>query len=86
MNARRHAGATQVSVTLAPVGDGDLSMTITDDGRGFDKDGMVDGMGTTGMRERAVLIGARLEIDSVPGGGTSVLVILPRPALARGRA
>ena len=86
MNARRHAGATQVSVTLAPVGDGDLSMKITDDGRGFDKEGMVDGMGTTGMRERAILIGARLDIDSVPGGGTSVLVILPRPALARGRA
>ena len=85
MNARRHAGATQVSITLVPVGDGDLSMTIADDGRGFEKDGMVDGMGTTGMRERAILIGARLQIDSVPGGGTSVQVTLPRSALARER-
>jgi two-component system sensor histidine kinase UhpB len=86
MNARRHGGATQVRVELAPVGEGDLRMTITDDGRGFEAHGTTDGMGTIGMRERAVLMGARLRIDSVPGGGTSVKVTLPRSALAGGHA
>lgn len=84
MNARRHGGATLVRVELAPVGDGDLRMRITDNGRGFDHEGTTDGMGTIGMRERAVLIGARLRINSVLGGGTSVHVTLPRAALAGG--
>ena len=86
MNARRHAGAMHIAVELKPLEGGELSMTITDDGRGFDSNDTTAGLGTIGMRERAVLIGARLRIDSVTYAGTRVEVTLPRSALARGRA
>jgi two-component system sensor histidine kinase UhpB len=85
VNAARHSGAKQVRLTLRPVAGEELCMTITDYGRGFDDDTVVPGMGTVGMRERAVLIGARLWIDSFAGYGTSVHVIMPRSALTPGR-
>ena len=83
INAGRHSGAKQVRVTLSPVGDNQLCMSIADYGRGFDESSIVAGMGTLGMRERAVLIGARLWIDAFPGYGTTVQVNLPREQLAR---
>jgi two-component system sensor histidine kinase UhpB len=76
-NAERHSGARQVAVSLrvAP-GDG-YRVTITDDGRGYDRQKTLAGMGTVGMEERAVVIGARLSIDSFPGYGTAVHITLP---------
>jgi two-component system sensor histidine kinase UhpB len=85
VNAGRHSGAKEVRITLRPVAGDELSMTITDYGRGFDQGATVAGMGTVGMRERAVLIGARLWIDSFPGFGTSVHVTVPRSLLTIGR-
>jgi two-component system, NarL family, sensor histidine kinase UhpB len=86
VNAGRHSGARRVSITLRPLPDDGLRMTITDYGRGFDGALIAPGIGTIGMKERAVLIGALLTIDSAPGAGTSVHVTLPRPALAADRA
>ena len=66
-----------------PAVDGRIRLGIEDDGKGFDvaeamrlKDGM-RGLGLLGMRERAVLLGGRLSIDSRPGHGTRVDVEVP---------
>jgi two-component system sensor histidine kinase UhpB len=82
VNVARHSGAKQVRITLRPAAGDELCMTVTDYGRGYDKEATAAGMGTIGMKERAVLIGARLWIDTFPGFGTSVHVTLPRSALA----
>ena len=60
-------------------------MSVADYGRGFDQDTIAAGMGTLGMRERAVLIGGRLWIEAFPGIGTTVQVTLPRIQLARAK-
>lgn len=63
-NVARHAKATRVEVSLT-----DTTLRIVDNGRG----GVTTtGAGIRGMRERALLIGARLTIDSPPGGGTTI--------------
>ncbi len=82
VNARRHSGATTVQVTLRPLSEKTFALSITDDGRGFEPDLVPPGMGTVGMRERALLIGARLRIESRLGIGTTIHVIIPRSSLA----
>lgn len=75
-NAARHAGATQITVTLS--NDDGVSLTVTDNGRGFDVrniDG--DHMGLQLMRERAELMGGVLNIRSAPGAGATVRLVLP---------
>jgi two-component system sensor histidine kinase UhpB len=76
-NVARHSGARRARVTLGPDGDGRVSLTVHDDGRGFDLGRQADGSGLRGMRERAVLIGGSLEVESRPGRGTTVRLRLP---------
>jgi two-component system, NarL family, sensor histidine kinase UhpB len=73
-NVIRHAGAEQAELTLRS-DDGEVVLEVRDRGAGFDPDG-VQATGLQGMRERALLIGARLDIDSRPGDGTSVRLAL----------
>lgn len=73
-NAARHAGASTITVELRQQ-DGALSATIEDDGCGFNPERR--GLGLTGMRERAELIGGELAIASAPGDGTSVILRVP---------
>jgi signal transduction histidine kinase len=75
-NVARHANAHDVAVTLAQK-DGATLLTIQDDGGGFDQGLAAQSghFGLTGMRERASLIEARLEIESRPQAGTSVRVV-----------
>lgn len=76
-NVRRHADATLVRIGAAAADD-TISIRIHDNGSGFDPSfGERSGFGIAGMRERAELIGARLAIDSVPSGGTTVVVEVP---------
>jgi signal transduction histidine kinase len=81
-NVRQHSGATAVEVTLRDRGAEGLCMEIRDDGHGFDPDTVVTdedgGIGVVGMRERLRLLGGRLEVESAPGGPTTVRAILPR--------
>ncbi|WP_055482139.1 HAMP domain-containing sensor histidine kinase [Sphaerimonospora mesophila] len=72
-NVARHAHADHVELSLT-VGDGDLILRVTDDGRGGARH---EGAGIRGMRERAHLIGARLTIASPPGAGTDVRLVIP---------
>jgi two-component system sensor histidine kinase UhpB len=72
-NAAQHSNATRLSIHLAKE-DGRLTLTVADDGRGFDVGSSdLDGrFGLQGMRERAQLIGGELEVDSQPGKGTTI--------------
>jgi two-component system sensor histidine kinase UhpB len=76
-NVARHAEATQVRLELRTAGDR-LVLTIGDDGRGLPDGAAASSQGIRGMRERAMLVGATLAIDSGPGGGTVVELSIPR--------
>ena len=54
-----------------------MVLEVRDDGVGFDTERVHLGAGLRGMRERAVLIGADLDIRSAPGEGTVVTLRLP---------
>ena len=76
-NVARHADASRVDVELASSQDG-VALTVRDDGRGFEPDGNGHrGLGLDGMAERARLMGAELTIDSSPGGGTALKLLVP---------
>ncbi|MFI0355927.1 HAMP domain-containing sensor histidine kinase [Actinomadura sp. 9N407] len=75
-NAARHSGASTAVLELIADGDGAV-LSITDDGAGMDR--TPEGAGIRGMRERALLIGARLTIRSRPGDGTRVTLRVPLP-------
>lgn len=80
-NTLRHSGAQRVAVTLERAGE-DVLLMVADDGRGLG--GADPGAGIQGMRERALLIGARFQIDPGDAGGTVVRLRLDgRPWAAR---
>jgi signal transduction histidine kinase len=74
-NVRKHADATVVRVDLTT--DGELRLTISDNGRGFQPQTVASGFGLESMRQRAVLIGARLNVISEPKNGTRVEMSMP---------
>jgi two-component system, NarL family, sensor histidine kinase UhpB len=76
-NAARHSGAGHVGVRLRRRDDGGVELEVTDDGRGFAFDESEGGLGIAGMRERALLIGGELTIESRPGRGTTVRLVVP---------
>lgn len=82
-NVVKHAKATKASVLLTPT-DGAVLLVIEDDGDGFDlawldADPCLGGFGLDGMRERAMLLNGKLEIDSKHALGTTLIVTLPVP-------
>jgi two-component system, NarL family, sensor histidine kinase UhpB len=77
-NIARHAGATRAELALAVDGDGAVVLRVRDDGRGFDAAGRGSSYGIRGMRERAMLIGASLKIESIAPHGTEVVLRVPR--------
>ncbi|MEV0410127.1 ATP-binding protein [Streptomyces sp. NPDC050448] len=82
-NARRHAGASRVTVSAAADAT-DLTLTVEDDGCGLPPDALRrrGRFGLLGMTERAAAIGARLCIGARPSGpGTLVRLDLPLAAL-----
>jgi two-component system sensor histidine kinase UhpB len=76
-NAARHSGAAHVGVTLRRREDGGVELEVADDGRGFAFDESERGLGIAGMRERALLIGGELTIESRPDRGTTVRLTVP---------
>jgi two-component system sensor histidine kinase UhpB len=78
-NVARHAHASQVRLELRQRDDG-VFLTVGDDGRGLPERALDSSQGIRGMRERAMLIGANLSIQSPPGDGTVVRLAIPRPA------
>ena len=82
-NVAAHAQATYVQLTF-DFGSERLLVRIEDDGVGFEPEGVIrlpgEHLGLIGMKERAESIGASLQIDSQPGGGTRVELKLPASA------
>lgn len=76
-NAARHSEARQVEVRLRREASGGVVLEVSDDGRGFAFDESQRGLGIGGMRERALLVGAELTIESRPGAGTTVRLDVP---------
>ncbi|UJA19654.1 sensor histidine kinase [Thermoleophilia bacterium SCSIO 60948] len=79
-NTARHSGAQRVGVELRRDAE-ELRLVVHDDGSGFAFDKVGSGLGLGGMRERALLAGGELEIESRPDLGTRVTLVVPVPAL-----
>lgn len=76
-NAVKHAGATQINLRLT-LTDGQLAITIADNGRGFDaKKAVGVGNGLENMQKRMHAIGGQLHLESRPGFGASVKLQTP---------
>jgi two-component system NarL family sensor kinase len=78
-NAVRHAGARHIALTL-DYQDTAVCLAVTDDGRGLatgPPDGTKGGFGLSGMRARARAIGAKFNLRSAPGAGTTIELIVP---------
>jgi signal transduction histidine kinase len=71
-NVRKHSGATAATVTLASG-----SLTISDNGHGFDPDAPTAGYGLSGMRDRLALAGGSLDVVS-GASGTTLTISLSR--------
>lgn len=80
-NAARHAEAQEVTVRLV-TGPGVVSLDISDDGQGFDRNqpGFRPGLGLASMEERVRLLGGSWSLHARPGLGTHISVRLPRVA------
>jgi signal transduction histidine kinase len=78
-NIARHAQAQHVKVTLE--GSGPVRLVISDDGQGFDPHVVGrTSFGLMSMRERAAKINASLDVKSVRGQGTEIVVVWPAEA------
>lgn len=78
-NVLRHSGAKNVTVHLTEQR-GSVCLEIRDDGQGFEKSALKNspGMGVKNIKEWAAQIRAKLTIQSRPGNGTQIKVILPK--------
>jgi len=76
-NVRKHADAT-VTRVRADIRGRDMTVAISDNGRGFDPATASDrGLGLQGMEERARLLGGSLHVTTEPQGGTTIEVTIP---------
>lgn len=81
-NAVRHSRANVAQITLAFT-DGDVTITVNDDGIGFSAPQAPHEMaqeghfGLMGIHERVLRLGGHLSVQSTPGGGTSLVAVLP---------
>lgn len=81
-NARKHAQPNNVWVRMG-IRDGSLVVQVEDDGSGFDVAGVQDrydergSLGMINLHERTELLGGKIRIESAPGKGTRVTVIVP---------
>ncbi|MFB7616530.1 sensor histidine kinase [Kitasatospora sp. NPDC056181] len=89
-NAVRHAEASHAEVTLSYM-EGEVALDVFDDGTGFDPAAVAAGAGGAGgdggfglpsMRARARALGGTFTVESAPGEGTALAVLLPVPAAA----
>ncbi|HKB11825.1 MAG TPA: two-component regulator propeller domain-containing protein, partial [Vicinamibacterales bacterium] len=77
-NAAKHARATRISVRLTR-SDGMVSLVVSDNGVGFDRSRLAasGGLGLIGMRERAGQLNGKFDVESTPGRGTTIRVVIP---------
>jgi two-component system, NarL family, sensor histidine kinase DevS len=76
-NVVKHAAAEHVSILLTR-NEGGIRAVVEDDGRGFaSNESNAGSLGLVGMRERLVLLGGTLTVESTPGAGTALIAHLP---------
>ena len=81
-NVMRHAEAHTVELSLT-LSDGVLCMRIADDGKGFDQRAeRPASFGLVGMRERVLIMGGQLHLDTLPGEGTTLRIHIPLDPVA----
>jgi signal transduction histidine kinase len=75
-NCAKHASgaALRVRLQLAP---DHVSFVVADDGQGFDPALVRTGSGMRGMHDRLAAVGGNLDVQSAPGGGTTIVGSLP---------
>jgi PAS domain S-box-containing protein len=78
-NVARHSEARSVHASLSAQ-DGNLILTVEDDGKGFLDSEVTGSLGVLGMKERAQVCGGSVKVSSSPGKGTTVTVIAPARA------
>jgi signal transduction histidine kinase len=85
-NVQRHAGPARLGLTLTYLPDA-VALDVFDDGRGFDASaGNGGGFGLRAMRQRVEQLGGTITVESAPGEGTVVGVLLPvTPGPGRGQ-
>ena len=84
-NARKHAAAPVIAVSLRQMDAGIALLEIADNGLGFDVKSVTEAydkranssLGMVNLRERAELVNGLFQLDSVPGKGTKVQVYIP---------
>ncbi len=81
-NVMRHARASTVRVKLGRSAEGELCLSIQDDGVGMDAVASTRGLGLLGAAERAAALGGELQVQAAPGGGVHLTVLIPMPAVA----
>lgn len=81
VNVTKHAQAKNASVAVGRE-DGDISIRVRDDGKGFDPTTAIGGFGLFSIRERLKSLGGELVIDSRPGAGTTATIRAPVQARA----
>ena len=81
-NVARHAGASQVRITLDRVG-GEVRMVVADNGKGIEseKADKARTLGLLGMKERALMMGGRLEIGNGEINGLQLVLTVPLPSV-----
>jgi signal transduction histidine kinase len=77
-NAIKHSGVKRIEVQLREES-GEIHLTVSDSGRGFDVEAVKQGkgLGLTSMRERVRLVNGTISIESKPMGGTTIHVRVP---------
>jgi PAS domain S-box-containing protein len=82
-NVARHSQATEVVARLEKVGD-QLLFHVQDNGKGFDPEEVKArrSLGLVGMQERALLLNGELNVEGVPGAGTTLTLRIPLPPSA----
>jgi len=79
-NVARHSNATRVEARLRIIND-QITLSIMDNGKGFDTSlTSKKTLGLLGMKERAAVLGGKLEIMSTPGKGTTITITVKQPA------
>ncbi|MDQ3930533.1 MAG: sensor histidine kinase [Chloroflexota bacterium] len=81
-NIHKHAEATSITINIQQVPGGSFTLTISDNGKGFDpksvRTASPSSSGLVGMRERAATVGGTLKVYSRSGIGTTVTLVLPK--------
>jgi NarL family two-component system sensor histidine kinase LiaS len=76
-NVTRHSSASSIEMHLEYEGK-TVTMTIKDNGRGFDVSAKHTGLGLSSMRERAEVLGGSFSVVSAPDQGTQIIVTIPK--------